>query len=296
MGDFATVYATGSFGRGEASRYSDLDVFILTESDEKGRLCLTPLDTIRVQAALIEAAQLENLPRFSDDGAYLKPHSLSDMKEKLGGRDDDYENLFTARILLLLESRPLIGEVMYQRAIDSVLDEYWKDEARNQSDFLPIYLTNDIIRYWKVLCLNYEANARRSEDKNKQRLNNYKLKNSRILTCYSAILYLCHLLSTRESVSKEDARAMTALSPIERLITISGQSDAPVQRSIGDLLERYVDFLKTTDASKSELLQRFADDGHYEARRQSALEFGGKVFTLLEQIGRPTKLFRYLVV
>ena len=94
------------------------------------------------------------------------------MTGKLGGRDDDYENLFTARMLLLLESRPLVGSQMYERAIDAVLSEYWKDYEDNRSAFRPIYLTNDIIRYWKVLCLNYDANTRGHVDPNKRRLIN----------------------------------------------------------------------------------------------------------------------------
>jgi predicted nucleotidyltransferase len=118
LGDFATVYVTGSYGRGEASDYSDLDAFILSDTDAEKRAKLSPVDTIRVQKALVEA---EGLPPFTDEGAYLKPHSISDMIEKLGGPDDDYENLFTARMLLLLESRPLLGSVMYERAIDRVL-------------------------------------------------------------------------------------------------------------------------------------------------------------------------------
>jgi predicted nucleotidyltransferase len=294
LGDFATAYASGSFGRGEASEHSDLDVFLLSDVDNEQHLRLTPLQTIQIQAALIDGVAAEGLPPFTDGGKYLKPHSLRDMIEKLGGSEDDYENLFTARILLLLESRPLAGNVMYQRAVDTILDEYWKDE--HHSDFLPIYLTNDIIRYWKVLCLNYEHNARLSKDPNKQRLSNYKLKNSRILTCYSAILYLCHRLTTQTSISKADARAMIALSPVERLTTVSGESDGSVQELIGSLLHSYVDFLKATDAPKAALLERFSDDAYYDERRRSAMELGGKVFDLLEKIGRPTKLFRYLVV
>jgi predicted nucleotidyltransferase len=188
LGDFATLYATGSYGRGEASDHSDLDVFILTETDSEKRPKLRPLDTIRVQAALIDAATQEGLPPFSDEGAYLKPHTITDMIEKLGGPDDDYENLFTARMLLLLESRPIVGSLMYERAIDRVLDEYWRDFDENAERFLPIYLTNDLVRYWKVLCLNYEANTRYASNLNKRRLNNYKLKHSRLLTCYSALL------------------------------------------------------------------------------------------------------------
>ena len=46
LGDFATVYVTGSYGRGEASRHSDLDLFILTETETgpDRRLRLKPLN------------------------------------------------------------------------------------------------------------------------------------------------------------------------------------------------------------------------------------------------------------
>ncbi len=294
--DFATVYATGSFGRGEASSHSDVDVFILTETDEERHQKLTPLSTIRLQAAMIEAVEAERLPPLSDEGAYLKPHCLPDMIEKLGGRDDDYENLFTARILLLLESRPLLGQALYNRAVDYVLAEYWKDYESNHDDFLPIYLTNDIVRYWKVLCLNYEAAARRSEDKVKRRLNNYKLKHSRLLTCYSAILYLCHLARAQKTISQQDARAMTALVPIDRLTAIADESDDRIQEAIADVLQMYVKFLHVTDAPKQELLERFAEDGYHTDRRRSAQGFGEKVFELLKLIGEQTPLFRYLVV
>jgi predicted nucleotidyltransferase len=193
LGDFATVYATGSYGRGEASEFSDLDVFILADTDAKRQPKLEPLNLIRVQAALIDALAAERLPEFSDQGAYLQLHSMTEMIEKLGSRDDDYENLFTARMLLLLESRPLLGTPMYDRALGLVIDEYWRDYEQNAERFLPIYLTNDLIRYWKVLCLNYEAKTRNTENPNKRRLTNYKLKHSRLLTCYSALLYFCRI-------------------------------------------------------------------------------------------------------
>ena len=71
--DFATVYATGSFGRGEASPNSDLDLFILTDdvSEEDRTPRLSAVNAIRLQAGLVKAAEEEKLPPFSDDGAYL---------------------------------------------------------------------------------------------------------------------------------------------------------------------------------------------------------------------------------
>lgn len=294
LGDFATVYATGSIGRGEASQHSDLDVFIVSESDAEGRLLLKPLETIRLQAALIEAAAQEEFPPFSDDGAYLHPHSIADMIEKLGGRDDDYENLFTARMLLLLESRPLLGVRTYERAIDRVLAEYWRDFSQNADRFLPIYLTNDLIRYWKVLCLNYEERTRRAENPNKRRLTNYKLKHSRLLTCYSALVYFCHLLQNTDSITQEDARSMTKLTPTERIAAV--RSNPEVASLVDRILERYVEFLESTDAPKTELLARFDAPDYRGIRRESGQNFGDLMFDLLVRAGSRTKLFRYLVV
>jgi len=52
----ACVYATGSFGRGEANRNSDLDLFIvgLSSPDSKSSM-LNRLDEICIKADLIEA-------------------------------------------------------------------------------------------------------------------------------------------------------------------------------------------------------------------------------------------------
>ncbi len=62
VADKACVYAIGSFGRGEASPHSDLDLFILGKRDGKPKPAgpeqslLNPLDEICLKADLIEAA------------------------------------------------------------------------------------------------------------------------------------------------------------------------------------------------------------------------------------------------
>jgi predicted nucleotidyltransferase len=93
------VYATGSFARGDASRYSDLDVFLVHQHPQYSKV-----NAVLATAELIRATRELDLPEFSGDGEYLKIHCLSDMKEKLGSPEDDHQNLFTARMLLLLES------------------------------------------------------------------------------------------------------------------------------------------------------------------------------------------------
>lgn len=70
-GGKACVYATGSFGRGEASRFSDLDLFIVgnsTMSNGREERALSRLDEICVKADLIQVTRNLDIPEFSGDG------------------------------------------------------------------------------------------------------------------------------------------------------------------------------------------------------------------------------------
>lgn len=290
------VYATGSVGRGEVSGQSDLDLFIVTGCDPKYTSC-TKLDSIQLRAALIRAANENGFPQFSGDGEYLEIMNLEDILKNLGNAADDARNFFTARMLLLLESQLILNQDAYVFAIDKVIDEYWADYESHQHDFLPVYLTNDIIRYWKVLCLNYEANARdggRSDPK--RRLKNYKLKFSRILTCYSPLVYFCWLLNSQPAISKVDVRAMVQLSPVERLQNIASVPEFDATENIGKLLALYDQFLRNVDRPKDELISDFQFDSFNNERRAEAKAFGDEMFALLNGLGKATELLRYLVV
>ena len=102
------VYAIGSFGRGEASVHSDLDLFILGKSDAAGESLLKRLDEICIKADLIEITRKLGIPEFSGDGHYLVHYSVREFTKTLGTPHDDVTNTFTARLLLLLESCPLL--------------------------------------------------------------------------------------------------------------------------------------------------------------------------------------------
>ncbi len=76
------IYVTGSFGRLEASKFSDLDLFFIhkgsSDSDTVPWISKTLLD-----ANLIHAARDLGFPEFSNDGEYLSVHYLDDIKKTL---------------------------------------------------------------------------------------------------------------------------------------------------------------------------------------------------------------------
>jgi hypothetical protein len=294
----ACVYATGSFARGEAHQWSDLDLFIVGQgSDEKRDL--SRLDEIQVEADLIQATRDAGIPEFSGDGQYLVHFSLSGLIGTLGKPEDDVLNTFTARLLLLLESKPLLGGEVYHRVLHDVLGAYWLDYVEHKNDFVPAFLANDILRLWRTFCVNYEARTTNNPPikKAKRKLKNYKLKYSRLLTCYSALLYLLTTHIQKGTVSIDDAKQMVALTPTQRLEWLLDQpTSAVAAKGIGRLKDSYLNFLTNTEFPEDDLVEKFLDRDFARDRYKEAIAFGSEMFGVLETIGRGHDFYRMLVV
>jgi predicted nucleotidyltransferase len=301
----ACVFATGSFGRREAGPHSDLDLFIVGKSDgkpgsdDKQGSRLSCLDEICIKADLIDATRKLSIPKFSNDGRYLTHFSVHEFTKTLGTPEDDVTNTFTARLLLLLESCPLLESVVYEEVIDEVIAAYWRDYEDHKTDFMPAFLANDILRLWRTFCVNYEARTERvpEAERAKGKVKNYKLKHSRLLTCYSALLYLLAVYGNRGTVSPADVVAMIRMTPTERLEWLQSQADlARAHGAITKLLDQYELFLKTVNADSKELERRFMDKETSAAYMSAAYKFGDLVFEVLTSIGNRSRFHRLLVV
>ena len=294
----ACVYATGSFGRGEASRYSDLDIFIVGRCS-RDRRALSNLEEICIKADLIEATQKLGIPNFSGDGEYLVHYTQQDLIETLGKPHDDASNTFTARLLLLLESKPLLGKDIYEQVITDVIAPYWRDYADHKNDFIPAFLANDILRLWRTFCVNYEARTltEPEEKKAKRKLKNYKLKHSRLLTCYSALLYLLAIFGRERTVQPADTVNMTRLSPTGRLEGLLDQAHiVEAHAKIREVLDHYEQFLADTDRPEEELIELFLDREKSKQHMRSANILGDLTFQVIELIGQRSPFHRVLVV
>lgn len=297
----ACVYATGSFGREEASSHSDLDLFIVGKNrteGQKGSL-LRPLDEICLKAELIRVTRRSGFPDFTDDGRYLTQYSVADFTKTMGTPEDDVTNTFTARLLLVLESRPLAESAVYQEVVEDVVAAYWRDYEDHSSDFMPAFLANDILRLWRTFCVNYEARTARvpDEKKAKGKLKNYKLKHSRLLTCYSAVLYLLAIFRLNHTVSPSDALAMIRLTPTERLEWLVTRPElADSHGNTQKLLTQYEGFLEITNQSEQELVLQFMDKDLSRKYMKQAYEFGDTLFDVLTSIGSGDRFHRLLVV
>lgn len=294
-----SVYVTGSYGRLEAWAESDIDLFFLHGgSDDEGPFPYTTF--IRIAAALIDSTQAMQFPAFTGDGEYLEVHYVGEMERVLGGREDDYVNAFTARMLLLLESRPLLNDEVYESLLARIIGFYFRDYEDHQADFLPIFLQNDILRFWRTLTLNYEHHRLKllplsgpelANKKADSGVKNFKLKFSRLSTCFSMV---AHLSSAEPPVTPEQVRELCGLTPTDRFRALRGRSDT-MDGLLDDLEDQYAEFLEITQQAETDLQAHFGDSSRRRSALGQANRYGATIYKLLSEI-TPADRLRYLVI
>lgn len=233
------IFVAGSLARLETGRSSDLDLFFIGDRADRApnERSISRLHEIEAFADLVRLNADLNLEPFSGDGRYLKIHELSDIISGTGTAEDDSENLFTTRMLLLLESKPIAGDSVYQRAVAEVLEMYFRD-GRGRKGYRPLFLLNDILRYWRTLCLNYEQ-ARRDTGKPWWKVN-LNLKFPRKLTVFSTVLAIIATRLTNETQFLPIAQ----MTPMERLaFALDTMNDVSLLSKFSAVLDNYEEFL-----------------------------------------------------
>jgi hypothetical protein len=299
LGHPLCVCATGSYGRLEAWERSDADVFFLyDDADETQRLPVTSF--IRFASLLIDAAEEMEFPPFSGDGRYLEVQYVGEMENVLGSPRDDSLNAFTARMLLLLESQPVYDEATYLRLMERIVGFYYRDYVDHSKEFLPTILLNDILRFWRTLTLNYEHHRLKLKElvgdalerkKADSALKNYKLKVSRLATCFSMV---ASLSSEPVPVTPERVLELCRITPAARFERLRAQS-AAADQLVGQLVEAYGDFLTFVQRPEEALLDEFEDPEIRKRAHSEARRYGDIIYSLLGEV-TPDARMRYLVI
>jgi hypothetical protein len=325
--EHVTLYVTGSFGRLEArydpndrNKGSDLDVFFMYMPADRTHSPLPRLAWFRLIAAVIDVADELKFKPFSRDGEYLKAHNVFHVGSELGSQNEDADNGFTARLLLLLEGRSLVNDELFEKVRLETVGFYFRDYAENREKFRPDALINDILRYWRTLCLNYEhqrenrraklkcdlaaiesddraAKQARSEKTDvdfraESTLDNLKLRYSRLALCFSMISVLA---SEPEGVTHDRVLERCHAVPSERW-ALAARRDASGEAAklVPEILASYELFLDLV-ADKDQALQRLRDPHERLRRRDEAQVFGDRVFQLICLVTSDRQFRRLLV-
>lgn len=293
-----TIFVAGSFARHEASNYSDIDIFLLCK-EEREDLPKAHTRELSLFGRLIDIVDTMSFSELSNDCQYLKILYSPRMLKYIGSPMDDHENYFTARMLLLLESKCLFGDPIYNDITKEIVNSYFRDYPDHEKTFQPIFLLNDICRFWKTLLMNYEYKRTVSDDevqKTKQKVRNFKLKFSRMTTCFASIASLC---SYTIPVTEDQVIEQTRLTPRERLETIPTRVPE-ADKAVQEVLNRYAFFLEKTGLSTDELEGHFSDKTKRTEMFQIAKEYGDSMFSLMQTLDNfhedNSKFLRYLVI
>jgi hypothetical protein len=282
------IYVTGSFGRLEARfpKGSDLDLFFLYGPDDgSDKTRLSQLTWFELAGEVIKIARDLDFEDFSRDGAFLQVHNVWHIGRQLGSQHEDAENGFTARLLLLLESRYVLNETLYERFMSETIGFYYGDYPANRDTFRPTFLINDILRFWRTLCLNYEykrnrtrsqgrANNEEAEWRAESALDNLKLRFSRLSTCYSMVIALA---AEPTPVAPERVLELCRTAPTDRwrvaAENAAGDTKAHAEAKFSEILDHYDHFLEMM-SDEATLFERLFSHDARDRTRHDASNFG----------------------
>lgn len=279
-----SIFAAGSLGRLDSGSKSDLDLFVLVDAGPGG---ISRLFEYEIFSTLIHVNRELAFPSFSNDGQYLKLYDVEQMRRVTGTPRDDHENLFTARMLLLLESRSICNPRRYRDQLSLIVNNYFRD-AKGKKSFRPLFLLNDVLRFWRTLCLNYEEIREKERPWRKKNVN---LKFSRMLTVFGTVLPLV----TGVVRNAEELLELCALTPLERLSAALDRLAADdLIQDFRKFLDCYEKFLSVKDSSGSELV--LADPSVKEDLDGAADFFGQFLYKALTNDRIKPAYRRYLVI
>jgi len=251
----------GSLARKEYTNGSDLDWTLLIDGQTHPQDTKTTVDL----KALLER---ENWKQPSPRGIFGSLSFGHSLVHDIGGPGDTYINT-TCRVLLLLESLAIVGGIVRDRVIRAVLARYLEEDthfhpSNGSRSFVPRFLLNDIVRYWRTVAVDY-ATKTKEHDHKKWALRNIKLRMSRKLIFVSGLLmcFLCQLSrekipADRDIFGDSDASNARFVNFLARMI---GQTpldllasvllDRGLQQGTGELIfDNYDKFLAALDDAK----------------------------------------------
>ncbi|MGD1396099.1 nucleotidyltransferase domain-containing protein [Vibrio harveyi] len=214
------VVVTGSFGRNEASEASDMDWFVVAKEQ------LSDTTTEEVRKTVTEIVDRHVSKNVGDTGTFGGVVTKNELLVNFGG-DEDTNKKFTRRMLYLLESKWLFNKDFYEELKNEILSRYIKNGVPDSG--LNRFILNDVIRYYRTICTDYEFKV--YENEKKWGVRKIKLRFSRKLLYFSGLITVASTGSMSRALKLEKTEQLLSLSPIERIQYIFGKEQTSTMMS-----------------------------------------------------------------
>lgn len=204
------VGVNGSVARREATSGSDVDLFVLTPSED----IAVAKD---LQAAYRSRLVAKGIKMPANGGVFELPLCTKSLASTIGG-EDDTNTFITRRMLYLLEGEWVANQDGFDRLRADLVARYVPNDLDDQK--ITRFFINDVIRYWRTICVDFEHKTVDAAKARAIRL--IKLRLSRML------LYVGGIAATRETVgvNAEAKRKILinrlSLPPLQRLGEVYG--------------------------------------------------------------------------
>jgi predicted nucleotidyltransferase len=169
-----SVVLFGSWARMELTPHSDDDWLILIDGPKRRELSPALADVGRIIGT--------EKRKPGKQKVFGIVASCNEMANKIGLNHDTNANL-TRRVLLMLESVPVSNAAAHEACWDGVFDCYLREAHSGRP---PRFLLNDVVRYWRTICVDFVGKQRESEAKWGTR--NAKLRTSRKILFAAGLL------------------------------------------------------------------------------------------------------------
>lgn len=266
----ASVVLMGSWGRGEVTAGSDDDFMVLVDGAEGLEVEPTIEDVSKV---------LEERP--SEDGPFAEPVFSENLVNDIGLDADSNKNL-TRRLLFLLESTPVSGdEGVYRSVRRKILSRYLDESVKPYHP--PRFLLNDVVRYWRTICVDFAAKEWKGPEK--WGIRNAKLRTSRKVLFASGLLPLLECFRLDEESIREFVERELTMPPTDRIARAFLRNDAVDEgaRALG-AYDEFVGRLHETafrDALEAVTRETSRDSAEFAKAEEIGKELQGGLLALL---------------
>ncbi|HMG69175.1 MAG TPA: hypothetical protein VK588_15865 [Chitinophagaceae bacterium] len=193
-------------------------------------------------------------------------------------------------MLLLLESDRIsldtsseISGTAHDRVIRGIFQQYIDNDsgfaAPTRKENVPRFLLNDIVRFWRTMCVDFAYKQREQQGK-KWALRNIELRMSRRLIFVKGLLMCFKIYNTALSRDKikQELRKFVSQKPLQFMVSVFEENDVP-DNYIVDLLDAYDKYLgmlndeQFRDHLKNLLMHKAYEDPKFEEARANSHKF-----------------------